>query len=83
MTYEEAKVVKAKLESDLSAVVAPAGTGSGSMGLTPDHIKASPEWKAYRTAYDTALTALRNFNGWFVKTFKKEYRAERNARRPT
>ena len=84
MTYELAKVAKKHLEDALAVAerATPPGTGSGPMGLTPDHVKASPEWKAYRLAYDTAFAALRNFNGSFVKTFKAEIRAERAARRP-
>ncbi len=82
MTYEEAKVVKADLEAKLAAIVTPPLAGSGPMGLTPDHVKATPEWKAYRIAHDTAFAALRNFNGWYVKTFKKEIRAERRLARP-
>jgi len=39
------------------------GIGSGRMGLTPDHVKASPDYRAARAAYDRAFAALRRFNG--------------------
>jgi hypothetical protein len=51
------------------------------MGLTPDAVKASLEWKADKAAFNKAFQALRNFNSVFVKTFAKEMRAERRARR--
>jgi len=34
----------------------------GPLGLTPDAVKASPEWKAARNAYQSAFDALRAFN---------------------
>lgn len=49
-------------------------------GLTPDHIKATPEWRAARARYDSAFAALRAFNQRFVKAFARELRAERLAR---
>lgn len=49
----------------------------GPMGLTPDHIKATPEWKAHRSAFDSAMRQQRVFGTWFLKQFKKEYAAHR------
>lgn len=34
----------------------------GPMGLTPDRVKASPEWQAAQRAYQKAHRDLRNFN---------------------
>lgn len=34
----------------------------GSMGLTPDHVKLSPEYRAAKGAFDKAFAALRYFN---------------------
>lgn len=34
----------------------------GRMGLTPDAVKATPEWRAAKQAYDRAFAALRSFN---------------------
>ena len=50
-------------------------------GLTPDDVKASPEWRAARAAYWAAHDAYRAFNAQFTRAFKRELRAERNARR--
>lgn len=51
--------------------------GKTEMGLTPDHVKAMPEWQQAKQEYDLAFTQLRDFNCWYVKTFKKEIAAER------
>ena len=53
----------------------------GPMGLTPDHIKATPEWQANRQAAKAAFQALRNHNAQMSKYFKKEMKADRDARR--
>ena len=84
MNYAEAKQLKAQLEGNLDvaskALRAIPGIGSGPMGLTPDAVKNSPEYRAASAAYDVAFAALRNFNGQFVKAFKAEYAAERRER---
>lgn len=38
------------------------GIGSGPMGLTPDSVKASPEYQAAKAAHAHAFDALRRFN---------------------
>jgi len=53
----------------------------GSFNLTPDHVRATPEWKAAKAASDNAFQAYRNFNGMMVKAFPNELKAERLARR--
>lgn len=35
----------------------------GTMGLTPDDVKASPEWRAAKTRYELAFARLRAWNG--------------------
>lgn len=47
------------------------------LGLTPDHIKATSEWKKDKAAYDTAFHNERKFNGEFNKKYKKEIKQER------
>ena len=51
--------------------------GKNEIGMTPDFVKAMPEWQQAKIEFDKAFTELRNFNGWYVKTFKKEITAER------
>lgn len=53
----------------------------GPMGLTPDAVKATPEWQGDRAAYDTAARTLGIFNREFVKRFKKEWKATLAERR--
>jgi len=53
----------------------------GPLGLTPDDVKASPEWQTAYRNFNVAFQALRNFNGTYTKKFADELRHERNARR--
>lgn len=64
----------------LNAFVASHG-GAGQMGLTPDHVKAMPEYQALKRSFDIAFAALRNFNAMYTKKYKRELAAERAARR--
>lgn len=57
------------------------GTGSGPMGLTPDHVKALPEWRAAHFAYWQAHTALADLNRRSVKRYRAELAQEQRARR--
>lgn len=49
----------------------------GPMGLTPDSVKASPEFMTAKANFNRSFAALRAHNGGFVKRFAKEIRAER------
>lgn len=53
----------------------------GPMGLTPDHIKNTPEWQQARAAVDRAGKVLRDYNRQFLKLYKKEWKAEVMAKR--
>jgi hypothetical protein len=53
----------------------------GAMGLTPDNVRATPEYKAARMAYDAANAKSRVFNTLYNKAFKKELSELRRARR--
>lgn len=81
MDYETAKQVRTRLETELDQATAsyPAGSGSGAMGLTPDHIKRTPGWQAAHTATRRAHERLRRHNMAMCKAFKAEMRAERIA----
>ena len=80
MNYQEAKAYKANLEAindtASKALQAFDSLGKSEMGMTPDHVKTMPEWKAAKRAYDVSFAELRAFNGWFMKTFKKEVKEE-------
>ena len=51
----------------------------GPMGLIPDHVRATPEFKSAFLRFERAHKALRDFNGPFTKKFKKELAEHRNA----
>lgn len=54
------------------------------MGLTPDAVKASPEYRSAKSAYNEAFHQLINFNSVFTKAFAKEIKkADRLSRRAT
>ena len=84
MNYEEAKAYKANLEvinnAASDALKAFDSYGKSSFGLTPDHVKTMPEYHEAKKAFDISFQRLRNFNGQFVKVFKKEIAAERKAK---
>jgi hypothetical protein len=49
-------------------------------GLTPDAVRATPEWRAAKSRADRAFKALRDYNGVFLKRFARELRALRDER---
>jgi hypothetical protein len=53
----------------------------GPMGLTADHVKATPEWQEAHRAYQTATRDLGQFNQGFLKRFKKQWQATLAERR--
>lgn len=53
----------------------------GPMGLTPDAVRITPEWPDAKQLFDRAWTNLREFNKIYMKKYKKELWAERQARR--
>lgn len=83
--YAVAKAARAKLEAELTAASrqlnAIPGVGSGPMGLTPDAVKFAPEYRQARAAYEAARATLNELNRFINRTFAKEIRAERRARR--
>ena len=73
MTYTMYKQAAAELDrcvSETSAALKkfPRGT----MGLTPDAVKATPEWQQAKKAYNLAFDQSRAFNKFFTKAYKKE-----------
>lgn len=81
VTFEQYLEVNAKLEEMQKAIVWPEGTGSGPMGLTPDHIKFGAEYRNARNTSETLREIGRRFNGAASKRFKKEIRAHIDAKR--
>ncbi len=83
--YETAKnyvrTIEKQCELAEAALKALPGINSGPMGLTPDHIKQSPEYIAAKRTYKRAFNVLRDVNSNFLKRFAKEIKAERAAAR--
>ena len=80
--FESALAEKLRLESECEAFSrAMQSFPRGPMGLTPDHVSASPEFQQAKRAFDASFRRLRDFNAAFLKKFKKEYRAYMNAKR--
>lgn len=81
MSYEEAKTRAEALHqaaSEAGAILS--GFPKGPMGLTPDHVKATQAYVEAKASYDRSFEALRAFNGWFTKRFKRERSSDRAKR---
>jgi hypothetical protein len=71
----------ARMNAASDALKAVPGVGAGAMGLTPDDVKQSTEYRRAKACFDAAFTRMRDFNKGFVKTFKVELAADRAAKR--
>ena len=89
ITFEIATAQRDTLDAALSNAIAAlnalatelAGDAPRIMGLTPDHVKANPDWQRAKAAADRAFQSLRQFNGVYVRQFKRELAAARHAAR--
>jgi hypothetical protein len=86
MDYAAAKARRDDLEAAHRAATArlcaESGTERGAFGMIPDAVKAKPEWRSAYRAERVAFETLRTFNGWYVKRFASELRADRARRLP-
>ena len=81
MNYEEAKLRKQELEEKNNEHSVRLNTfEKNSLGMTPDHIRELPEYQKAKQDFDRSFAELRNFNGQYVKMFKKEIQADRRKR---
>ena len=78
--YSVARAVYARLDLEAAAASRAlrgiAGVGAGAMGLTPDSVKASPEYRRARLAYDSSAATLRDYAKTFMRQHGKQYRAD-------
>lgn len=84
ISFSEAKQTKEFLEKSVKNAEEilhkiPGVNKSG--GLTPDAIKTSTDFQKAKQNFNVAFSKLRDFNGFFVKQFKKEIGEERKLRR--
>ena len=56
-------LLRGNLDRASAALGTVAGLGSGPLGLTPDSVKQSPEYREAKANYDEAFARLRWFNG--------------------
>lgn len=80
MNFTESKELKNKLENkceEFSNVLRSFSGDKNTIGLLPDSVRLTPEYRFARKQYDEAFKALRSFNSIFVKKFKKELAQER------
>ncbi|MCW1985621.1 UNVERIFIED_ORG: O-acetyl-ADP-ribose deacetylase (regulator of RNase III) [Sphingomonas sp. R1F5B] len=82
LAYRAAReALTARVREEAARMKAIPGGGTGLFGLTPDHIKATPEWRQAYHAYWQAHRALADLNGRNVKRFKREIAQEQRERR--
>ena len=74
-------VLDAEYESAATKLKSIPGVGSGQMGLTPDLVRATPEYRTAKQAVDRAFQAVRNFNGAHARRFTTEIKADIAAKR--
>lgn len=80
-TYDQAKAHQDSLYSLLNAKdSALQAFPKGEMGLTPDSVKASREFKLAKVEYEAVFQAVRKFNAHFTRQYRKDIQAERMAK---
>lgn len=81
MTFEQATqmrdIFEAQMKQASAALRAVPGVGTGTMGLTPDNVKASAAYQDAKRRFEWDFANLRKFNAWYVKTFKIELKKAR------
>jgi hypothetical protein len=81
MNYEEAKAYQPGLINKNTSHSDKLGEfDREGNGLVSEHVKILPEFQEAKKEFNSSFAELRNFNSWFIKTFKKEYSIERSQR---
>lgn len=83
MGYDTAKAAKQRLQDhcdSASAELKKFDVHKGPMGLMPDHIKFSDDYRRVKVNFDTAFEALRKYNLHFNRLYKADIQAERRAK---
>jgi len=82
MTFEEIKALHDQIDAEVTAASAALQTfPKGHLGLTPDEVKASSEFRAAMQSYNSAFLRLRSINYTLTHKFADELRQDRLARR--
>lgn len=81
MTYNEAKQAREVIEAEIKSHRTVLSTfPKGPMNLTPDAVKAIPEYQLAKRGVEGTFARLQKFNTIFVKLYADEIRAERRAK---
>lgn len=76
--FKEAKATGDVLDKEVDAASdALRAFPRGAMGLVPDAVTSTPEYRAAKVRFQKAFARQREFNAVFTKRFAKELRAER------
>lgn len=76
-----AAIASAEIDAAAASCAWRAISGGGPMGLTPDSVKAGPQWKAAAARYRQAAARLASLNGLALRHYRAECRASAMARR--
>src|ERR1700722_6479050 len=81
MTFEQAVAYRDTVSRDVAALSEALGAFPKlPNGLTPDKVKASPEYRMAKVAFDAMFRALREVNSALVAAYPKELKAARRAK---
>jgi hypothetical protein len=84
MTYAEFKIARDAIEREMSAASAALQRFPRSeIGLTPDSVKALPEFQSAKRAYAVVFARLREVNAAHLKRFSREILQDRRKGRGT
>lgn len=81
MALARAEDAKRRNDEACKLLDAVPGIGSGAMGLTPDHVRATPEYQYAKRQFDLTFQYMRECNQFVTSNFKKEYKAHIRAKR--
>lgn len=81
LTFEQYKDTRDMLQMKIDEVSAELHKfPRGMMGLVPDDVRVSDEYREKKIRYQSLFNSLRDLNGKYVKIYKKELAAERSSR---
>ena len=81
LTFEQYKDTRDLLQMKIDEVSAELHKfPRGMMGLVPDDVRVSDEYREKKIRYQSLFNSLRDLNGKYVNIYKKELAAERSAR---
>lgn len=78
MTFQEATAIQQRIERDLESIQSKLDAfPRKEMGLVPDEIRSSDEYRSAKEEWGKAWNQYRVFNGWYTKAFKSQLQEQR------